>query len=326
MKRKATFTGANTVFFAFAVLFLASQILFVIASIVVAAIYGERYAQNFLTDNIYTLLLITQVFTVLCPVLIYSFYKKLDFKSVFRLRMPGILPAIIIVLAAIPAYAVALMLNTVVIYFLQFIGNIPAQSIPVPGNLKEFFVGLLFIAVLPAICEETLHRGLMLSGYENRGSMKAVVMTAILFGIFHFDITNLAGPIFLGLIIGYYVIRTNSIFAGMLAHFLNNAIAEILQYVFRNSITTSSVVTISLSELLDSLLRGCAGLVILSVLIYAFYRVTKGRSILKPSISSARGDFRAMITHWPIIVVIVFYIILAIAYFITIISSKLLGL
>ena len=65
------------------------------------------------------------------------------------------------------------------------------------------------------VCEELMHRGFLLTAYERRGSYRAVVIIAILFGLFHFDIMNLAGPIFLGLIIGYYVIRTGSIFAGI---------------------------------------------------------------------------------------------------------------
>jgi membrane protease YdiL (CAAX protease family) len=325
MKRKATFTGANTVFFAFTAAFLGFQILLAIISIIVVSIFGEKYALSFILDNIYAITLVTELLIVLSPVMIYAVYKKLDFKTVFRLNQPGILPCIIIILAALPAYAVAVMVNTAVIYLLQFIGNIPAQSIPVPENIPELLTGVLFIAVLPAICEEAMHRGLFLSAYENRGTMKAIVITSIFFGIFHFDITNLAGPIFLGLLIGYYVIRTNSIFAGMLAHFLNNTTAEVLQYLFRNSMPASNTITVAFSELLDALLKGSIGLVVLSVLVYAFYRVTRGRSMMKPSISSARGDFRAVMTHWPIIVVIVLYVLMALIYILTIVSSKLLG-
>ena len=81
-----------------------------------------------------------------------------------------------------------------------------------------------------------MHRGFLLTAYERRGSYRAVVIVAILFGLFHFDIMNLLGPIFLGAVFGYYVIRTDSIFAGILAHFLNNAIVVVIQYLWGRSV------------------------------------------------------------------------------------------
>jgi len=235
MRGKNTITGANKFFFAFTIIFLFFQFLLTITVGVLSVIIGVEFATDFIDRNIYSILLINQFVIILIPVLVYTLVKKLDIKEVFRLNKLDFAPAVIIILMAVPAYFVAVMLNTIVVYILQFIGNVPAQSIPVPQNLSELVVGILIVGVTPSICEEMMHRGIMLSAYERRGSKKAIVITAIFFGIFHFDITNLLGATFLGLLIGYYVIKTNSIFAGALAHFLNNTINEILQYLLRNS-------------------------------------------------------------------------------------------
>ena len=317
MKNKITVTGANFVFFIFAALFMLSQFVLTIFISVYTITNGPEYANDFIQNNIYLLTFINEYLLILAPVIIYAFVKKLNFKEVFRLRSPGLMPTFLIILMAVPAYFVALALNSIIIYLLQFIGTIPAQPIPVPKNLPELFLGLFFIAVTPGICEEMLHRGLLLKAYEKRGTIKALVISSIFFGMFHFDITNLFGPVFLGLLIGYYVIRTNSIFAGIIAHFLNNAFAMLLQFFFAQNVEAETI-TISGLELLSTILYGVVGLIILSILMMFFKKITNKRCSYVPSISNIKGDVLSIITHWPILVIILLYVAMAVLYLITI--------
>lgn len=303
MNNKVTLTGANLVFFSFVVLFLIFQLLLTIPMI----IYGE----DFINHNIFGVLLINQYIIILIPVAIYSIFKKVNVKETFRLNNPGVLPMLLVALISLPAFFAMGMLNSLVLYFLQFIGDFPSQPIPVPQNLKELTVGILIVAVSPAICEELLNRGIMLKGYEKRGSMKAVVITALFFGIFHFDITNLVGPIFIGLLMGYYVIRTNSIFPGMLAHFSNNAINEIFQYIARNEPATGDVIKITEADLFGSCIYGFTGLILIWLLLLAFKKATEGKSCMLPPISSIQNDVVSILTHWPVIIILVLYTMLA---------------
>ena len=179
MKNRVTVTGANLVFLIFVTLYMFSQLVLSILMGILALTDGMENSVEFIKNNIYTLTFINEYFFMLGPVLIYAFVKKLDFKDVFRIRSPGLFPTILIILMAVPAYFVALALNSIVIYFLQFIGQIPAQPIPVPKNVPELLMGIFFIAITPGICEEVLHRGLILRAYEKRGTYKALVISSI---------------------------------------------------------------------------------------------------------------------------------------------------
>jgi len=306
-----TVTGANIVLLIFASIFIAYQL-------IVSILFGDRV----FTDNIYLMLLVNEILLILAPVLIYAFIKKVNIRETFRFNRPGLMPVLVITLISPFAYFVAAMLNNILCYFLQFLGKIPSNPIPIPGNLTELIVGLLFVAVLPGVCEEMLHRGLLLRAYEKRGSYKAVVIVAIFFGIFHMDVTNFLGPVFLGLIIGYYVIRTNSIFAGMLAHFLNNAISELIQF-YSDKSKTPEYTTISSQDLLVLVLCGITGLIITLLLISVFKRVTEGRYAVVPPISSIKKDITAVLSHWPVIILLVLYFILLLLYLLTIVMLKL---
>lgn len=321
MNKKITVTGANKVFFAFVILFIGFQIVLTVISVLLMVRLGPEYGENLLTDHMYELLLINQYVLILAPVLFYVIVNKLDFKEVFRIKSPGLFPAIVIALLAIPAQFTASALNTIVVYLLQFVGNIPPQAIPVPENTTGLIVSLLVIAVSPAICEEMLHRGILLSAYERRGSIRAVFITAIFFGIFHFDITNLLGTVFLGLLLAYYVIRTNSIFAGVLAHFLNNAIAILMQYFLWRDVPIGETL-ISSNDLFVSILYGIISAFLIAVLLKLFNFATRKRARLIRAISSRRNDFISVISHWPIIVIISLYFVLMIMTIMTYIITK----
>jgi uncharacterized protein len=314
MKEKITVTGANKLLFVFTMLFMAFQFILVF--------FTMFYGQDFIDNNFYNIILITQYGLILVPVLFYIMANSLDIKTVLRINKFEIKHAGLIVIMSVPAYFVAVMLNTVLIFFLQYIGEIPNQQIPVPQNTAELITGLLIIGLTPAICEEMLHRGVMLSAYEKRGSLKAVVITAVFFGLFHFDVSNFLGPVFLGLLIGYYVIRTNSIFAGVLAHFLNNTISELLQFFFRDIVKPERI-TVSVEEVLVTLLYGGLSIVFLFGFIKLFKHATNRTAVVKPAISSVNKDIRSVLSHWPVVIILFIYVFMTGMYFLTLIFSNL---
>lgn len=310
MRNKPKITDVNVFFFIFTGIFMAFQLLLGVIINVLAINYGMDYYNNFLTDHIMEITLINEFVIILIPVLIFTAVKKLKFKEVFRINNPGAIPLLLVLLGAVPAYFVALMLNNVVAYLLQLFGELPTTPMPVPSNLQEVLVSLFVFAVAPGICEELMHRGLMISAYERRGTYTAIAFTAVLFGLFHFDMLNLLGPIFLGILIGYYVLRTNSIFTGILAHFLNNAIAVILSYLSTKIPAAETVNRITSEQLILLIVYGVIGLILLSLVIMLFNKATKNRFAEKPPLASLKNDIVSIWSHWPIIAVTVLYVLL----------------
>ncbi|HEY9062332.1 MAG TPA: type II CAAX endopeptidase family protein [Pseudobacteroides sp.] len=301
MKNKITVTGANITFFSFTM----AYILFTMVMIFLGAIFGGDLG----TDNFIIIMLVTQYIVILGPVFSYILIGKLSIKDVLRLNNPGLIPLVIITLATIPASFVGNALNMLIIYPLSLLGKLPEAPIPVPQSLNDVLVMIIVIAVSPGICEEILNRGIFLKAYEKRGTYKAIVISGIFFGLFHFDMQNLLGPIFLGILFAYYVIRTNSIFSSMLAHFLNNAYAVIIMYIARNEdISHSSEITFQ--QFGFSMVQGMIAFALLVVLMLLFTKATEGKSRYIPSISKPSGDIISIISHWPIIVILSLYVFL----------------
>jgi sodium transport system permease protein len=88
---------------------------------------------------------------------------------------------------------------------------------------------LLLVAVLPAVCEELAFRGFILSGLRHLGhKWRAIVYTAIFFGLTHAILQQSLVACLLGVVIGYLAVQSNSIFPGMVFHVVNNSLAVIV--------------------------------------------------------------------------------------------------
>lgn len=91
-------------------------------------------------------------------------------------------------------------------------------------------LNIVFTALLPAVCEETAHRGLLLKGSLGLGATKAIIISAFLFGLLHMNIQQFFYATIIGLYLGYLTIHCDSIFPAIIIHFMNNALSTIVTY------------------------------------------------------------------------------------------------
>jgi sodium transport system permease protein len=86
------------------------------------------------------------------------------------------------------------------------------------------------IALLPALCEEAVFRGLLFSGLLRVGPLAAIVASALLFGLAHGSIYRLLPTASIGLVLGWARLSSRSIAPGMLIHAINNGLAAAILY------------------------------------------------------------------------------------------------
>lgn len=115
------------------------------------------------------------------------------------------------------------------LFWAQFTALPP--GLPVPQNAGEYLLGLLCTAVVPALCEETLCRGIVLREYEAYGARPAVWASAIAFSLLHGAVTNLVFSLLLGLVLALITVRTGSLYPAMIVHFSVNAFSLTMGYV-----------------------------------------------------------------------------------------------
>jgi membrane protease YdiL (CAAX protease family) len=79
-------------------------------------------------------------------------------------------------------------------------------------------------ALLPALVEELMFRGLVTRAFENRSHAEMVLIPSLLFGIFHLEPTQVAGTIVLGVAFGLTRLYSGSLVPSIIAHTAYNAV------------------------------------------------------------------------------------------------------
>lgn len=104
-------------------------------------------------------------------------------------------------------------------------------------------INLILMALLPAICEESCFRGILLRLLCNdkpceceitRSQHIAIWATAIIFSFVHFQFYGFIPRMLLGALLGYLLIWTGNLWVPIIAHFTNNAVAVIVYYIAYN--------------------------------------------------------------------------------------------
>lgn len=209
---KLTLTGVN-------ILYLLGMVLLITAG---AFVQGKNFNSG---------ILITEFVLIALPALLYVILKKGSIKQELRFNKLGFMNAFLVTLIFLCGYPVAVFVGIIGNLFVSFFGKLIQSPIPFAENFNEYFVLLMIVAGSAGICEEIFFRGLIMRGYEKLGKWPSIIFTAVLFSMLHLNIQNILGTLFLGIILGYVVYTTNSIFAGMLGHFVSNAVAVSISYV-----------------------------------------------------------------------------------------------
>ena len=88
---------------------------------------------------------------------------------------------------------------------------------------------ILMTVVLAPVMEEVLFRGLIQGALcERDGATKAILLSALLFGVFHMIPQQAINAFFVGIILGYIYYRTRSLLTVIVLHALNNGISYLL--------------------------------------------------------------------------------------------------
>lgn len=175
-------------------------------------------------------ILVQQLFVLLLPVGL-CLYIKSDMKEVFSLRAPK--PA-----QALGFIAVGLGITGINIGLGELLSKLLPESVERVGEqfgvlMDDMNMGLalILIAVLPAICEEMMFRGLMFSAFsEKLKPYQAIIGVGFMFALMHMSLVRFIPTFILGCYLCFVVKKTKSIYVPMVIHFINNAIAVYLSF------------------------------------------------------------------------------------------------
>ena len=248
------------------------------------------------------------------PSILYIVISKKSIKETLRLNPIGIKSILMIIVIGIVAQPLMMFLGTLSqLFFRNYVTDALKQL-----NSLGYFTMIAMIAITPAICEETVMRGVVLSGYRKVDIRKAALMNGFLFGLFHLGPQQFLYAFALGAVFVYLVEITNSIFASMLCHFVINGLQTTLSWVALKFVTQPTEKTTQLANMpinsiittLIALLIGAAIFTPLLVLVVKELDIENGGRLKKRkiAIASYRSEFiEDKVMNLPVYIIIVLY-------------------
>ena len=99
---------------------------------------------------------------------------------------------------------------------------VPDRSFDHPGTIPWIIFMIIYTAIIPAVFEELLFRGAIMGSLRRYGDGVAILVSSILFALAHQHLTAALNAFLVGIILGYFIVRTGSLRAGMYMHFFYN--------------------------------------------------------------------------------------------------------
>jgi len=105
------------------------------------------------------------------------------------------------------------------------------------SSIGGLLINIFVIALLPAIGEELIFRGILIRLFKEwfKNMHVAIIVSAFLFSFIHFQFYGFIPRMLLGVIFGYLLYWSGSILLPMLAHFINNAFAVTAFYFMKDT-------------------------------------------------------------------------------------------
>lgn len=231
----------------FSTLFKVGAIYFAIILLII----GVRIASNLglfdglglIEQSITTSVLIQVVIMLAVSVGLFSLAKKQKIRQTLSDFSYKKISGKVVGFAVVLGIAVFFLNGYVSSLFTYLIELLGYETVPTTASVDVseytwvyFLISVVCSCLLPAICEETAHRGLLLTGIKRYGVGKAIIISGLLFGLIHLNIYQFFYATLIGWVLGALTVASNSIYPAMIVHFMNNFLSTCGEFASVNGL------------------------------------------------------------------------------------------
>lgn len=169
---------------------------------------------------------------VLAMGIISAIILKADLKEVFPIKVPALRQLFGTLIMWVATYLVVTLITLIVGYFFPDSLNQVSEGLNEVITSIPMWLAFIFVAIMPAICEEVLTRGFIQASFHNfKSKWSIVVLVGIIFGIFHLDFVRFFPTAILGGTMAYIMFETKNLVLPMFLHFINNGLSTLVSFL-----------------------------------------------------------------------------------------------
>lgn len=179
-----------------------------------------------------TLALFAYLISFLIPAFVFKFMTRNDDPEPMRLGIKLEPNTPIVILGSIGIVVGAAYINSFMVSFIDFGPLFESDPLSSPVRVLMTFIS---IAIVPALSEEFLFRGCILSNLLPYGKNTAILFSALLFALMHGNFAQFFYTFIAGIVLGAVYVKTDSIWAPTFIHLFNNFYSVIQQAVYEQN-------------------------------------------------------------------------------------------
>jgi len=179
-----------------------------------------------------TLALFAYLVSFLIPVFVFMLIYRKDGREPMRLGVRIEQTAPLVIIASIGSVLAAAYLNSLMVSFIDFSSVFASDPLDTPVKVLMSFIS---VAIVPAVAEEFLFRGCILSNLLPYGKKNALIISALLFSLMHGNFAQFFYTFVAGLVLGWVYIETGSIWTSTFIHLFNNFYSITQQVVYERN-------------------------------------------------------------------------------------------
>lgn len=178
------------------------------------------------TDNLVLRLGLSQLILAI-PTMGYLCLNGTSIRESIRLKKLKVTRILLLILLAELLLPLVVFVNSLSLLFTTDAATAGMQE------LREvpFFAGLLMSAVLPAVLEEAIYRGVFYHEYRQVSLWRGILLSSLLFALMHLNLNQFCYAFVMALIFAVVIEVTDSILSAMILHFWINASSALSIYL-----------------------------------------------------------------------------------------------
>ena len=197
-----------------------ASILLIVVFSLIAAWQLIPAARDALNGSPYLSVIVIQLLILALPSVFYCTFRGKEFRSGLRIRFFPLSAIILIVSASVLMISGGGRIGAGMSAL--FPEAFSASSGTAASGASDSFYYVIAFAVVPAITEEVLFRGIVLTEFTSKGVFCAVFVSSLAFAMSHFSFVRFPIYLFSGLVLAAVTFAARSLIAAVIVHLINN--------------------------------------------------------------------------------------------------------
>lgn len=251
---------------------------------IIFALIGQGFSLIILghTGNYLIILLLSQVVLIL-PSIIYMIRYKLNISEAIRFKK---IKAANIILLIVFSYLITPLMSFINAISMLFFENTTSSFMGEIIKQNGFFLSITIIAVVPAIFEEAVYRGIFYNEYRKVKPLQAIFLSAFLFGIIHGNLNQFVYAFLMGIVFALIIEATDSILSTMIIHFFINATSVMALHLYNKGMNVKEYASgiegsleqvLTFTQIMETLFLPAVVSTIIAVSVYIIIAKNAGR-------------------------------------------------